>query len=236
LIWISEPDRGQTHAMNKGFKMATGDIIVYLNADDYFLPGAFESVIPYFEAGAKFVVGKVEVEKELGDSFTNDPKINHEDILRHWELNSYCYNPVGYFYLREVLEKVGQFNEDNYMQDLEFLLSASKYFQFIKTDRILGVYRILENTITAKTQLKDDYWTKENFWFINKFLKDMPPEFIARYEIDREAGYQKSKEIQEWQKSVLLKKEIEKKSSIEDTPGFFSRLSSVIIRFLPRFR
>ena len=63
ITWISEPDKGQSDAMNKGFKMSTGDIIVYLNADDYFLPGAFNRVIPYFDAGAEFVVGNIRVDK-----------------------------------------------------------------------------------------------------------------------------------------------------------------------------
>ena len=52
LKWISEPDDGQSDAMNKGFNLSTGDIIVYLNADDYFLPNAFDSIIRQFEKGA----------------------------------------------------------------------------------------------------------------------------------------------------------------------------------------
>jgi len=38
--WVSEPDRGQSHAINKGWKMATGEIFAYLNSDDTYLPGA----------------------------------------------------------------------------------------------------------------------------------------------------------------------------------------------------
>jgi glycosyltransferase involved in cell wall biosynthesis len=49
LRWISEPDNGQTEALNKGLKMARGDIIGWLNADDYYLPGAFHSVARCFE-------------------------------------------------------------------------------------------------------------------------------------------------------------------------------------------
>ncbi len=45
LKWISEKDDGQSDALNKGFKMATGDIIGWLNCDDYYLPGAFHDVI-----------------------------------------------------------------------------------------------------------------------------------------------------------------------------------------------
>lgn len=48
LIWISEPDKGQSDALNKGFKMATGDIMGWLNADDYYLPGAFSTVVSVF--------------------------------------------------------------------------------------------------------------------------------------------------------------------------------------------
>ena len=42
--WISEPDGGQSDALNKGFRMATGDLVGWLNADEYYLPGALESV------------------------------------------------------------------------------------------------------------------------------------------------------------------------------------------------
>ncbi len=41
LKWVSEPDEGQSDALNKGFEKASGDIIGWLNADDYFLPNAF---------------------------------------------------------------------------------------------------------------------------------------------------------------------------------------------------
>src|SRR5258706_10560429 len=40
LKWISEKDRGQSHAINKGFRMAKGDIVSWLNSDDLILPGA----------------------------------------------------------------------------------------------------------------------------------------------------------------------------------------------------
>jgi len=47
LRWISEPDRGQSDAINKGFRMASGDLIAWLNSDDYLLPGALQAIAQY---------------------------------------------------------------------------------------------------------------------------------------------------------------------------------------------
>lgn len=47
--WVSEKDRGQVHAINKGIERATGDIFAFINSDDVYLPGTFKAVINYFE-------------------------------------------------------------------------------------------------------------------------------------------------------------------------------------------
>ncbi len=46
--WISEPDRGQADAVNKGIRMASGEIIGWLNSDDLYFPGALQTVADYF--------------------------------------------------------------------------------------------------------------------------------------------------------------------------------------------
>src|SRR5579862_2145504 len=50
LTWISERDRGQSHAINKGFQRANGSIVSWINSDDWILPGAVASAVAGFAA------------------------------------------------------------------------------------------------------------------------------------------------------------------------------------------
>ena len=49
LRWVSEPDQGQSDALNKGFRMATGEIVGWMNSDDRYRPGCFQAVIEALE-------------------------------------------------------------------------------------------------------------------------------------------------------------------------------------------
>jgi len=48
-FWVSEKDRGQVHAINKGLEKTTGDIFGFINSDDIYLPGTFATVMSHFE-------------------------------------------------------------------------------------------------------------------------------------------------------------------------------------------
>ena len=190
LKWVSEPDKGQADAMNKGFNISEGEIIVYLNADDYFFPGAFAAVIERFNKGAKFVVGNVLVKSpRLDTEFVNTPRTTLMGMLRHWEPNAFSHNPVGYFYLREV-QKACPFNADNYASmDLEFLLDAASKYDFVKVEKTLGCFEDGKDTKTGQTQARLDYWQPKTFPYIDKYLDTFTVEERIKYGADRRAGY-----------------------------------------------
>ena len=60
LRWISEKDSGQSNAINKGFRMARGEIVAWLNSDDIYLPGALRKIARYFakHPGVMMVYGE----------------------------------------------------------------------------------------------------------------------------------------------------------------------------------
>jgi len=191
LRWISEPDKGQVDAMRKGFALSSGEIIGNLNADDWYLPGAFSTAAREFKRGADFVVGNVEVRSEHDQSmWLNEPEVSLSAMLRHWLPSAFCVNPVGYFYRRQVQDAMPFNTENDDKHDLEFLLRAAARFDFRKVDATFGVFEHVIEAKTFRNQMRPSYWNVENFSFVEEILSEMEPEFQKRFRVERERGYQ----------------------------------------------
>jgi GT2 family glycosyltransferase len=122
--WVSEPDRGQTDAINKGIRRTSGEIVAFINSDDYYLPGAFEAAISALEStGASWVVGACR--------FTDE----NDEVTEVWRPHlpsgpprSWLFDPWGVpqpssFWRRDLFERYGGFREDmHYSFDTEHAL------------------------------------------------------------------------------------------------------------------
>ena len=146
--WVSEPDAGPTDALNKGLARATGDVIAYINSDDYYLPGAFETAIGILqESGASWMAGAarfVDENDELSEIWRPRPPWTYESTIegRHWwALAPWSVPQPSAFWTRELQEKAGPFRLDlDYVFDTEFFLRlvyAGHYPEL--TDRELSV-------------------------------------------------------------------------------------------------
>ena len=68
LHWVSEPDRGQTHAVNKGLSRAAGDLLTWINGDNAYQPGAIERAVGVLERrpDVDAVFGGIDIIDEAG--------------------------------------------------------------------------------------------------------------------------------------------------------------------------
>jgi glycosyltransferase involved in cell wall biosynthesis len=129
IVWVSEKDNGQSDAMNKGINMAKGNILSFLNVDDYYEPGALNRVNQLFENQPEpsLLVGNCNVWKHNGSlAYVNRPdKLKITDLLLGWSIHPHPVNPSAYFYHKSLHQQIGLYDiNEHFALDLDFLLKA----------------------------------------------------------------------------------------------------------------
>lgn len=148
--WHSKLDKGQSNAINIGFKIASGELLCWLNSDDTFLPGALLHVGELYK-------------KNMFDFYYSDVFLTNEknEIIKRikarktsFEAECYGYFAIpqqGSFWTRDTLIKAGSLNEDNKTcMDGEF---------FINILKIHGINIIVDSFPTAKFRIHPDSLT-----------------------------------------------------------------------------
>jgi glycosyltransferase involved in cell wall biosynthesis len=125
--WVSEPDRGQSHAINKGVAWSTGEVVAYINSDDYYLPGAFAAAAATFvDRSPRWVAGRCRYEHTDG-TLSELVVPTRPQMPRRTMIAETWYVPqASSFWRRDVFAEVGQLREDlQYVFDLEFGLRCA---------------------------------------------------------------------------------------------------------------
>ena len=153
IRWISEKDKGQSDAMNKGIGMAKGEILSFLNADDYYQPNVLSRVLDIFKTlpNPSFLVGNCNLwnDEEEMIEINKPKKIHFYDLLLGWDVNPFPANPSAYFYHKSIHEKIGLYDvEDHDAMDLHFLLQTVQVATVKYIDETWGNFRVIKGTKT----------------------------------------------------------------------------------------
>jgi glycosyltransferase involved in cell wall biosynthesis len=111
--WISEADKGQADAVNKGIGMASGDIVGWLNSDDIYLPGALKSVMKYFQdhPGCRWLYGQCRIINDSGqerwDLITRYKNARLKKFTMGKLLRENFISQPAVFFRKELFEKAG---------------------------------------------------------------------------------------------------------------------------------
>jgi len=160
IRWISEKDKGQSDAMNKGIHMAKGSWISFLNVDDFYESKSMISVLEKIKSRKNhgcLLVGNLKIwnEKEELISINRPSSISLPLMLA--DICEWPFNPSAYFYPASIHQKIGYFpEEEHYAMDYDFFFKVVlAKIPILYFNEVWGNFRLLPDAKTGKDQIEN---------------------------------------------------------------------------------
>lgn len=155
--WWSEKDKGQSDAINQGFKIAKGDFLAWINSDDYYKMGAFQAVISEYKKDMfDLIYGDCVMFYTLSNNFIT-PKPNTNETYESLLTGTGTFGQPATFFTKEIAKQVGYLDESlHYCMDYDFWVKIFKIGKIKYLPSELAVFRIWENSKTTTSQKKFD--------------------------------------------------------------------------------
>jgi glycosyltransferase involved in cell wall biosynthesis len=152
--WISESDKGQSDAINKGWSRCRGDILAWINSDDYYIDNTFAKVANIFKQNdqCSLVYGnQITIDVNGGIISENSYQVPHtemlEQLIRPWQPTT--------FIRKTAIEKVGMVNPKFcYAMDWEYFLRLMSNYEFIYLPEKLSCFRLHNLSKSCSATLK----------------------------------------------------------------------------------
>lgn len=154
--WVSEKDRGQSHALNKGLARVTGPIFGWLNSDDYYLPGALSTFAGLCNRCPDAVgwAAATQVINETGArAYVLQPVAGSREALGEWAHKAFIPQPSCLF-AAERVRRVGGINEAlYYTMDVELIMKLAGLGEFAVAPDVVTCFRLYRGCKTADDSL-----------------------------------------------------------------------------------
>lgn len=163
ITWVSEQDRGQTDAINKGLRRSHGEILGYLNSDDIYLPGTLHKIASYYQKNhADWMTGDCLIINEVGE-------INHTNWLvsgyKRLLMTLYSRTTLiiadsmlpqpSTFWSRRAYERIGEFNAAyHYVMDYDYWLRLARYYRPHDLKTALSGFRVQPESKSETSRAK----------------------------------------------------------------------------------
>jgi glycosyltransferase involved in cell wall biosynthesis len=153
IRFVSEKDKGQSDAMNKGIAMARGEVLSFLNVDDYYEPGALSDVVARFRElpVPTLLVGNCNIWDDADNllGVSKPATLSMLNLLKLRYAQSFPMNPSAYFYHKSLHEKIGPYDiEEHFGMDVHFIFRALQSAHVKYVDRLWGNMRYFPGTKT----------------------------------------------------------------------------------------
>lgn len=149
ILWISEPDGGQSNAINKGLRMTSGDVVAYLNSDDIYEPGALQVVGRFFASHTKaaWLTGRCRLINQYGTEIRRGITLYKNFML---STNNYQVLQVldfisqpATFWRKKVFDEIGDFDDElDYAMDYDYSLRVGMKHKLWVVNKYLASFRI----------------------------------------------------------------------------------------------
>lgn len=192
-FWVSEKDRGQSHAINKGLVRSKGSLLGWLNSDDVLMPGAINCMVAAFQENpdVDVIYGRLERIDARGQHVRTPDLPKDRVVLDNTlALDEGVVNQAGCFWRRGLMEKVGLLNENlHYSMDYEYwtriLIGGGK---FLRLNDTLAQFRLSSGSKTVGQTTK---MALEGLKVIDTFMRQ--PDIAERlglshYQLRRQAN------------------------------------------------
>jgi glycosyltransferase involved in cell wall biosynthesis len=179
MQWLSEPDEGQSDAINKGWRMAKGEILAYLNADDTYLPEAVETAAKFLleHPDIMMVYGRCNIINESSEVIGQSPakEFDWEDTLCRGGMIP---QPTAFF-RRKILHEIGYLNTNLHMSmDLDLWIRIGLKFKMKCIPKHLANFRLCLGTKSMDDAYKFGH---EHLYILSKTFSnaELPKEVRA---------------------------------------------------------